>query len=111
MDDVSRATWLIANEAPVGETYHISTDRIISIKALVEMLCERLNKNFSACVEIVGERLGKDSAYWLDSSKLRENLGWHDQISLENGIDQTIKWIETNLLALLDQPLHYTHKP
>jgi dTDP-glucose 4,6-dehydratase len=32
IDDVSRATWQIAQHAPVGETYHISTDRIIAIK-------------------------------------------------------------------------------
>lgn len=110
MDDVSRATWLIANEAPVGETYHISTDRIISIKALVEMLCGRLNKNFSDCVEVVGERLGKDSAYWLDSSKLRQGLGWGDQMSLEDGIEHCIEWVQSNLETLKDQPAQYIHK-
>ena len=110
MDDVSRATWLIANEAPVGETYHISTDRIITIRALVEMLCERLNKNFSDCVEVVGERLGKDSAYWLDSSKLRQGLGWGDQMSLEDGIEHCIEWVQSNLEILKDQPAQYIHK-
>lgn len=110
MDDVSRATWLIANEATVGETYHISTDRIISIKALVEMLCERLDKNFSDCVAIVGERLGKDSAYWLDSSKLRQGLGWGDQMSLEDGIEHCIEWVQSNLEMLKDQPTQYIHK-
>jgi dTDP-glucose 4,6-dehydratase len=111
MDDVSRATWLIANGAPVGETYHISSDRVISIRALVEMLCRRLNKSFSNCVEVVGDRLGKDSAYWLDSAKLRQSLGWADQISLEHGIEQTIKWIESSLLALRNQTFQYIHKP
>jgi dTDP-glucose 4,6-dehydratase len=110
MNDVSRATWLIANEAPVGETYHISTDRVISIKALVEMLCGRLNKNFSDCVEVVGDRLGKDSAYWLDSSKLRQGLGWGDQMSLEDGIELCIEWVQSNQEILKDQPAQYIHK-
>jgi len=110
MDDVSQATWLIANEAPVDETYHISTDQIITIRALVEMLCERLNKNFSDCVEVVGERLGKDSAYWLDSSKLRQNLDWSDQTSLEDGIEHCIDWVQSNLETLKDQPAQYIHK-
>lgn len=111
MDDVSRATWLIANEAVVGETYHISTDRIVSIRALVEMICVMLGKNFDQCVEVADERLGKDDAYWLDSSKLRDQLGWQDRISLEAGIEQTIAWVQDNLAALRNQPASYLHKP
>jgi dTDP-glucose 4,6-dehydratase len=111
MDDVSAATWLIAQHAPVGETYHISTDRIVSIRELVEIICGRLGKSFSHCVEVVGERLGKDSAYWLNSRHLREDLGWRDQISLEVGIDQTIAWVQNNLPALQQQPANYIHKP
>lgn len=110
MDDVSSATWLIGTKAPVGQTYHISTDRIVSIRELVEMICTRLGKDFSKCVEVVGERLGKDSAYWLDSSKLRNALGWQDQISLEAGIEQTIGWVQANLEALHQQPAHYVHR-
>lgn len=111
MDDVSRATWLIANEAVVGETYHISTDRIVSIRALVEMICVMLGKDFDQCVEVADERLGKDDAYWLDSSKLRDQLGWQDKISLEAGIEQTIAWVRDNLAALRNQPASYLHKP
>lgn len=110
MDDVSAATWLIANKAPVGETFHISTDRSISIRELVQMLCERLHKSFEESVEMVGERLGKDSAYWLDSSKLRETLGWNDRISLESGLEQTIDWVKANMAALHQQPANYIHK-
>jgi dTDP-glucose 4,6-dehydratase len=110
MDDVSTATWSIAQHAPIGETYHISTDRIVSIRELVEIICARLGKSFSHCVEVVGERLGKDSAYWLNSRKLREGLGWQDQISLEMGIDQTITWVQSNLSALKQQPANYIHK-
>jgi dTDP-glucose 4,6-dehydratase len=110
MDDVSSATWMIGTKAPVGQTYHISTDRIVSIRELVEMICQRLGKNFSQCVEVVGERLGKDSAYWLDSRKLRDTLGWQDQTSLEAGIEQTIGWVKANLEALHQQPAHYVHK-
>jgi dTDP-glucose 4,6-dehydratase len=110
MDDVSAATWLIAKNAPVGETYHISTDRIVSIRELVEMICKRLGKDFDRCVELVGERLGKDSAYWLNSEKLRHALGWTDAISLESGIEQTTAWVQDNLAALKQQPANYIHK-
>jgi dTDP-glucose 4,6-dehydratase len=59
---------------------------------------------------VVDERLGKDGAYWLNSVKLREALGWQDQISLEVGIDQTIAWVQNNLPALQQQPANYIHK-
>jgi dTDP-glucose 4,6-dehydratase len=110
MDDVSAATWLIANKAPVGDTYHISTDRIVSIRELVEMICVRLDKDFSQCVEVVGERLGKDSAYWLNSDKLRNTLSWQDQVDLEAGIEQTTEWVQRNLPTLRQQPVSYIHK-
>ena len=111
IDDVSTATWKIAQHAPVGETYHLSTDRIIAIKDLVSMICEKLNKPFDAHVKVVGERLGKDSAYWLKSTKLRSELGWTDTISLEQGLDKTLAWAKTNLAELSAQPMQYIHKP
>jgi dTDP-glucose 4,6-dehydratase len=110
MDDVSAATWLITQQAPVGETYHISTERIISIKELVELICNKLGKDFQSSIDIVGERLGKDSAYWLDSTKLKTELCWADKIDIESGLDQTIGWIQANLKELLMQPSVYIHK-
>ncbi len=110
MDDVSQATWQIAQKAPVSETYHISTNRIISIRDLVETLCDMLNVSFEENVTVVGERLGKDSAYWLSSEKIHQDLGWKDQISLEQGLEQTIEWVQKNLEDLKIQPMQYIHK-
>ncbi len=56
------------------------------------MILERLGKSFEDCVEIGPERPGKDTAYTLDSFKLRTELGWRDTISLEQGIDDVIAW-------------------
>jgi dTDP-glucose 4,6-dehydratase len=111
MDDVSAATSLIASKGRVGETYHISTRHSMSIRDLVERLCRMLDKNFESSVEVVGDRLGKDSAYWLTSDKLRSTLGWEEKISLEHGLEATMAWVKDNLEALQQQPLQYVHKP
>ena len=111
IDDVSRATWQIAQHAPAGETYHISTDRIISIKDLVTLIGKKLNLPYESHIKVVDERLGKDSSYRLDSTKLRSTLGWSDTISLEQGIDETAAWVQANLTALSGQPMQYIHKP
>lgn len=110
MDDVSRATWQIAQKAPVGETYHISGDHMISIRSLVVRLCEMLRVSFEKNVVVVEERLGKDSTYSLSSAKLRRELSWADEISLEQGLQQTIQWVQENLEVLKTQPMHYIHK-
>jgi dTDP-glucose 4,6-dehydratase len=77
----------------------------------VALICEKLNKPFDANVRVVGERLGKDSAYWLKSDKLRSNLGWAATIGLEQGLEETLNWARTHLASLNTQPTHYIHKP
>jgi dTDP-glucose 4,6-dehydratase len=109
--DVSDATWRIARQAPPGETYHISTNEVVSIRELVERICRKLGATFEDSVEIVGERLGKDAAYMLDSTKLRSELGWSDTVSLEAGLDECIAWVKDNFDALRRQPFDYVHKP
>ncbi len=111
MRDVSDATMRIMRDGTPGEAYHISTSRIISVRNLVQMICERMKARFDACVEVVGERLGKDAAYRLNSDKIRGRLGWRDQVSLEQGIDQTIAWVERWFDDLKRQPFDYVHRP
>lgn len=111
IEDVSDATWRIAREARTGETYHISTDEILSIRALVERICRKLGVRFEDSVEIVHERLGKDAVYMLDSSKLRQALGWWARITVDEGLDQCIDWVKANLKTLKRQPFDYVHKP
>jgi dTDP-glucose 4,6-dehydratase len=110
MRDVSDATWRIATRAPIGETYHISTREIVTIRQLVERICAKLGASFADSVQVVGERLGKDAAYLLDSGKLRESLGWRDQVSLDAGLDECIGWVKANLQELQRQPQSYVHK-
>jgi len=110
MNDVSSATFKIANHGKIGLTYHISTERIISVKELVEMMCSFMGKPFAPNVESIQERVGKDSAYWLDSSKLKSELGWADLISLDKGLHETIKWIIENKNYLDSQAINYVHR-
>lgn len=109
--DVADGTLRVARQAPPGEIYHFSTSRNISVRSLVELIAKQLNVDFNKYVDVVGERLGKDAAYLLDSTKARETLGWQDQISLEQGIEETIVWVRDNLDVLKQLPFDYIHKP
>ena len=109
--DVSDATWRIMEGGNNGQTYHISTTDVISIRELVMEICNRLNVSFDDHVEVVGERLGKDSAYHLDSSKLRTELGWSEKISFNQGLDECIAWVHDHFNLLKSEPYDYLHKP
>lgn len=111
IDDVCSATLKVAQGGSIGEIYHISTNNIVSIKSLVEHICQLMSVEFDNVCYIASDRLGKDSAYLLDSSKLRNTLDWSDNISLKEGLIRTIDWAKSNLLALNQMPQDYIHKP
>lgn len=111
MRDVCNATWKIMRDGNDGETYHISTNEIISIRELVARICVKLNVRFDDHVEVVGDRIGKDTAYHLDSTKLRTELGWQDHIVLDRGLDECIAWVQANIDVLRSQAFNYQHKP
>ena len=108
--DVAVGTWKVAQQGTPGEVYHLSTCELISIRDVVERICRRLGVSFEEHVAIAGERLGKDAAYILDSSKARDTLGWNDTVDLDAGIDETIAWVDQNLDELRNQPLEYIRK-
>ena len=110
MKDVSDATLKVMLHGKNGDTYHISTDEVVSIRQLVEMLCSKLGVRFEDHAEIVGDRLGKDAAYQLDSTKLRTELNWQDNVSLDQGLDQCIDWVKDNIDTLKNEPFEYIHK-
>lgn len=108
--DVVRATLQLALEADPGSTWHLSTREAISIRALVQQICERCGTPFNSVVEESGERLGKDQSYLLDSSAIRECFGWGDQVSLFDGLTETMAWVDANLDQLKTLPWTYQHK-
>jgi len=110
MDDVSDATYRVALNGTVGETYHISTLQTISIRDLVRKICDFIKVDFSDLVKDSEESLGKDQSYMLNSNKIRTELSWKNNIGLEKGIISTIEWVDRNLDILKNLPHEYIHK-
>ena len=110
MRDVSDATLRIMKESSSGEIFHIATNDSITIRSLVELICDLMGVRFEDYVDVAEERLGKDSAYLLDSSKVRNTLDWKDQVSLKDGVLSVLQWIEKNLDILKQQSFDYIHK-
>jgi len=95
----------------LGEIYHFSPSRFLTIRQVVEVICQRLGVDFDDLVEVVADRPGKDKAYLMDSTKAYAELGWCPRISFEQGLDATIEWVKKNLEQIQNMPLEYIHKP
>jgi dTDP-glucose 4,6-dehydratase len=111
IEDVADATYRVALEGMPGEAYHISTCQTVSIRELVEQICDLTGVAFDELAEVTEDRLGKDQAYLLDSYKIRTELGWQDNISLADGLAATLDWVDDNLSTLKTLPAEYIHKP
>mgnify|MGYP001330244408 CR=1 FL=1 len=110
ISDVVKATLKLAVEAPPGSSWHISTTESITIKNLVKKICSIANVKFSSIVDITDDRLGKDQNYLLDSSSIRKEFGWSPKIDLDEGISETLDWVDSNLDKLKKIPWKYIHK-
>lgn len=94
-----------------GEIYHFSPDTSISIRDLVEKVCELMGYDFSASVATTEDRPGQDAAYIIDSSKARQELGWRPLVPFDDGLREMTDWVEKNYETILREPLEYVHLP
>jgi len=108
--DVCEATLQIMEKAKPGDVYHLSTNTLISVRDLVSIIVNKLGKSFDEVAEVVETRRGLDDAYILDSTKAKIEFNWQPKINLEEGINQTINWINNNWEIILKENLEYIHK-
>ena len=47
-------------------------------------------------ITYVTDRAGHDLRYAIDSSKLKNELGWEPSLQFEEGIEKTVKWYLDN---------------
>jgi dTDP-glucose 4,6-dehydratase len=76
----------------------------------VELICLKMGADFENLVEVSPDRPGKDAAYLLDSDKAKKEFDWQPKVSLEDGIEETIDWVQKNFDDLIKEPMEYLHK-
>jgi dTDP-glucose 4,6-dehydratase len=111
ISDVNSALYKIMKSGKIGETYHISTNKYVSLKQLTDEIIVLMKINNKSFLKLSKkDRVGKDKSYLLDSKKIRNKLKWKDQISLKNGLIDTINWINKNFKIVKKLSLKYKHK-
>jgi dTDP-glucose 4,6-dehydratase len=93
--DHCRAIELVLEHGRVGETYNVGSGVEKSIAEIADAVLEALGKPASL-KEIVPDRPGHDRRYLLDSTKLRTELGWSDEVGFEQGLAETVQWYADN---------------
>jgi dTDP-glucose 4,6-dehydratase len=107
--DVSRGELLAMEQGQPGRMYHLSPDQGYEVRDVVSRICQLLHRDFAASTEVVGERLGQDAAYVIDSTRAREELGWRPSVGLDEGLAEVVAWVERNWQEIGAQPLEYRH--
>ncbi|CAG4920964.1 MULTISPECIES: dTDP-glucose 4,6-dehydratase [Acidithrix] len=93
--DHSKAIDLVINKGREFETYHVGTGVEKSILDIADLVVKHLNKDESIKT-IVPDRPSHDRRYLLDSSKIRQELGWEPEIEFDDGIADVIDWYVAN---------------
>jgi dTDP-glucose 4,6-dehydratase len=93
--DHCRAIELVLERGRGGETYNVGSGVEASIEEVADLVL-RLTGKPGSLKTIVPDRPGHDRRYLLDSSKLRRELGWTDEIPFERGLAETAEWYAAN---------------
>jgi len=91
VDDHCRAIELVLERGRVGETYNVGSGVEKTIEEIADVVLELTGKPQSLKA-IVPDRPGHDRRYLLDSTKLRQELGWKPEIGFDEGMAETVAW-------------------
>ncbi len=95
-EDHSSAVLTILEKGKLGETYLIGADGEKDNKTVIELILSLMGKD-SKDYEHVADRPGHDMRYAIDSTKLRNELGWAPQFTdFKAGLKDTIDWYVGN---------------
>ena len=90
---------LIFHKGRKGETYNIGGNNELSNIDIINKLILELDKMLNRpegssrnLITYVTDRKGHDFRYSIDSSKLKNELGWSSKTSFDRGIQLTIDW-------------------
>jgi dTDP-glucose 4,6-dehydratase len=94
--DHNDGVWEIIDRGRPGETYLIGADGEQSNKRVLELVLELMGRP-ADWYDHVTDRPGHDLRYAIDSSKLRDELGWRPSFTdMRAGLADTIRWYTEN---------------
>ncbi len=103
VEDHARAIDTIFHNGKVADTYNIggfnewkNIDLIRVIIKTVDRLLGNPEGTSEHLITFVTDRAGHDMRYAIDSTKLKNELGWEPSLQFEEGIEKTVRWYLDN---------------
>ncbi|WP_299658251.1 dTDP-glucose 4,6-dehydratase [uncultured Tateyamaria sp.] len=104
VEDHADALLLVLQKGQVGRSYNIGGENERSNLELVRSLCAILDRlqpradgaPYADLITFVTDRPGHDARYAIDPTRLREELGWRPSVTLDEGLELTVRWYLDN---------------
>ncbi len=99
VEDNCRGLLAVLESGEVGSIYNIGTSEERSNLAVVEAICGAIAVHqgvdlvrLTARIRFVTDRPGHDRRYAIDTSKVRNDLGWRPRVNFSTGLQRTVDW-------------------
>ncbi len=96
VEDAARAYLAIADalgeERAAGEAFNAGWGRPHSVREVVDLICELGPNDVDPDYRGGGNPSGEIDRQYLDSTKIRERIGWRPEVDLREGLRRTLEW-------------------
>lgn len=96
VEDHCRAIDAVLHNGRIGETYCVGGDGERENIWIVKKILEEMGLPEAEHIEYVKDRAGHDRRYAINHTKITSELGWTPQVTLEEGLKETIEWFKQN---------------
>ena len=103
VEDHAEASLLVLEKGAIGRSYNIGGENERTNLELVQTVCQILDRlkpkntgTYADLIRFVQDRPGHDARYAIDSSRIRDELGWRPSVAVEEGLEKTIRWYLDN---------------
>ncbi len=103
VEDHCHALWKAVQKGEPGETYNIGGNNewknIDVVNEICTILADETGKNatyYKNFIAFVQDRPGHDQRYAIDSTKIKEKLGWNPKETFSSGLKKTVRWYLDN---------------
>lgn len=101
VSDTARAIIMsLVAEGIAGETINIGSERAVTIKDLVKIIAEIMQKDVSISIDPSRIRPSDVETLICDYGKATRLLGWHPTVSIREGLEITVGWAIKNGIHL-----------